>query len=166
MSRIVSIEKDDSNLSSICENIINRTYCIGILPQVETKHHARALHKNFTKSGLTRKSRKDLKKQITIGDLTKILNSKYKFLIDPFQKNSNKDLLNVLKIIQQELSGLNHIIAEKRIINGLIASVVNPINRKEYGSNDPKTIKAKGFDKPLVDTGEILNNITAWRDEK
>lgn len=166
---MASLSKDrDSNICNICENIINRVYGIGISPNIANNKHFKPLHKQLTKSGLTKKSRskKGLEKQITIGELAIILNSKYKFLENPIHKESNKELLKILKIIADELSRkIDPIKAEKRIINNLKASIINPINRMEYGNNAPSTIKIKGFNKPIVDTGQIINKIDAWRIE-
>ncbi len=49
----------------------------------------------------------------------------------------------------------------KRVENLLQAIVRNPILRGDYGRNSPATAKSKGFNRFMVDTGQLFKNITA-----
>ena len=42
----------------------------------------------------------------------------------------------------------------------MVADVKNTIKDGSYIENSPQTIKIKGFDKPLIDTGAMLNAVT------
>lgn len=52
-------------------------------------------------------------------------------------------------------------VSEKRLENLLQAIVRNPILRQEYGGNNPATADAKGFDRHLIDTGQMFKAIRA-----
>jgi hypothetical protein len=43
----------------------------------------------------------------------------------------------------------------------LQAIVRNPILRGDYGKNKKETIKRKGFDRYMIDTGQFFNSIIA-----
>ena len=52
-------------------------------------------------------------------------------------------------------------VSRQRIINAVQAVVRNPILRGAYGKNSAKTAKTKGFNKLLMDTGQLFKNIKA-----
>lgn len=87
-----------------------------------------------------------------------ILNAKYKWLT-PVKDINNKDLQKAIEIIIDGLS--KDIFNTTMVLNTIKATLVNPINRMEYGHNAPSTIKAKGFDKVMVNTGKFLRSINA-----
>lgn len=49
----------------------------------------------------------------------------------------------------------------RRVENLLQAVVRNPILRGEYGSNSELTSEVKGFNRPLIDTGQMFKSIIA-----
>lgn len=169
--------KADSNILAICDNIFNRTYAVGFINEVANSIHKKTPTVKELKKGKLDKLKKNgnrritrqtpvSEKSISFKSLINILKSKYNFLETPLLKSSNETLRSVLNIIIKDYNWkISDEVSNKRIENTLKASVINPINRKEYGNNAESTIKIKGFDKPIVDTGQIINNIEAWRIE-
>ena len=88
-----------------------------------------------------------------------ILESKYGWLEKGFNSDKNGDLKRAIDIVVKGLSE-GHF-SEQQFLNAVAATMVNPINRREFGSNAPSTIKAKGFDKVMVHTGRFINKIKA-----
>lgn len=82
------------------------------------------------------------------------------FYTRPFLNPSKKsaDLLNFVKAYFQLIGGKTQ---KKRVENLLQAVVRNPILRGDYGSNTKKTQKIKGFNRLLIDTGQLFKHITA-----
>ena len=50
---------------------------------------------------------------------------------------------------------------KKRAENLLQACVRNPIRAGEYGPNSPLTVLIKGFDRAMIDTGQLFKAIKA-----
>lgn len=81
------------------------------------------------------------------------------FYTAPFQKPSAKSielqrfLREFVKYVRDDKSGI------RRMENAMQAIVRNPILRGEYGSNSPAASKAKGFDRLLIDTGQLFKAI-------
>lgn len=81
------------------------------------------------------------------------------FLRRPFKIKSNREILRFTKsFLQLFLRGET---TKKRVENLLQAIVRNPILRGEYGSNSPRTARIKGFNRRLIDTGQLFKNIKA-----
>jgi len=80
-------------------------------------------------------------------------------LLRPFQER-NSDILKFtdafLKLVVQRPG-----ISIKRVENLLQAIVRNPILKQEYGKNNSATADAKGFDRHLIDTGQVFKAIKA-----
>lgn len=80
-------------------------------------------------------------------------------LLRPFQ-DKNSDLLKFtdafLKLVLKRPG-----ISIKRVENLLQAVVRNPILKQEYGKNNSATADAKGFDRHLIDTGQVFKAIKA-----
>ena len=83
------------------------------------------------------------------------------FYTEPFKKPNGKTielqkfLIEFIRYVRDDKSGV------RRIENAMQAIVRNPILRGEYGSNSPATAKAKGFDRLLIDTGQLFKAIIA-----
>jgi hypothetical protein len=90
--------------------------------------------------------------------LRKKLNINY--LTRPFKMKTNKDILLFTKNFFNYALG-NGRMTERRLLNTLQAIVRNPILRGDYGKNSRQTAKIKGFNKLMVDTGQLFKNITA-----
>ena len=79
-------------------------------------------------------------------------------LSEPFEKK-NSDIIRFMK-------GFFNLVAkrgmsEKRLENLLQAVVRNPILKKKYGQNTSTTADNKGFDRHLIDTGQMFKAIKA-----
>lgn len=94
----------------------------------------------------------------TLFSVAKDMDEAFKWLRKPFMLRSNADVLAVLKYVVDNLNGKD---SKQRIINAVQAVVRNPIMRGNYGKNSAKTSKAKGFNKLLMDTGQLFKNIKA-----
>lgn len=88
-----------------------------------------------------------------------LLESKYGWLEQGFESDKNGDLKRAIDIVVKGLSE-GHF-SEQQFLNAVAATMINPINRREFGSNAPSTIKSKGFDKVMVHTGRFIRNIKA-----
>lgn len=88
-----------------------------------------------------------------------ILEAKYGWLEKGLTTGKNSDLRRAVNIVVQGLAQ-GHF-TEQQFLNAVAATMVNPINRKEFGSNAPSTVKAKGFDKVMVHTGRFIKSIKA-----
>ena len=81
------------------------------------------------------------------------------FYTAPFRKPSARSvelqrfLREFIKYVREDKSGI------RRIENAIQAVVRNPILRGEYGSNSSAAKKAKGFDRLLIDTGQLFKAI-------
>ncbi len=76
----------------------------------------------------------------------------------PFSSAKNKDILNFSKSFFDLCAGRGE---KRRVENYLQAIVRNPILRGDYGKNSPKAAKAKGFNRLLIDTGQLFKAIIA-----
>lgn len=77
----------------------------------------------------------------------------------PFQEE-NSDILKFVKAFMLWVTSKPNT-PKKRIENLLQAVVRNPILRQEYGTNRSATADAKGFDRHLMDTGQMFKAIIA-----
>lgn len=76
----------------------------------------------------------------------------------PFQAKKNKDIVNFVHDYFELCMGRTQ---KKRVENLLQAVVRNPILRGDYGRNSAPTAKIKGFNRLLIDTGQLFRAITA-----
>jgi len=84
------------------------------------------------------------------------------YLRKPFRMKSNKDIRRfALQFVRSLVSPTGAIREVKRLENLLQAIVRNPITRGDYGGNRPATAKAKGFNRLMIDTGQLFNSIKA-----
>jgi len=101
-----------------------------------------------------------------IGDLTtgQILIENMKrlninLLLRPFQEESS-DIIKFTRAFLQLVTRKPGM-SMKRVENLLQAIVRNPILKQEYGSNKAATADVKGFDRHLIDTGQLFKAIRA-----
>lgn len=87
------------------------------------------------------------------------LEKRYGWIEKGIQTKSNDDLRRAIDIVVKGLSEGQF--TEQQFINAIVATFVNPIHRREFGHNSPATIKAKGFDKVMVDTQRFIRSIKA-----
>lgn len=91
-------------------------------------------------------------------DISQRFRKKHNYLKAPFKNRKNADIVNFLKVFFDTIKGRSQ---GKRLRNLLQAIVRNPILRGDYGRNKAKTIKRKGFDRYMIDTGQFFNSIIA-----
>lgn len=83
----------------------------------------------------------------------------FNYLLRPFQKKNDSDILKFANEFMKMVLGKSK---DKRVENLIQAIVRNPILRGEYGApNSELTQKIKGFDRPMIDTGQLFKNIRA-----
>lgn len=87
------------------------------------------------------------------------LQSRYGWIDKGIRTGENSDLKVAIDIVVKGLAEGKF--TEQQFVNAVKACFVNPINRREFGSNSPLTIKIKGFDKVMVDTGRFIKAINA-----
>lgn len=81
----------------------------------------------------------------------------FNYLTEPFRKKSS----DIIKFSREFLRLALGRSQKRRAENLLQAIVRNPILRGDYGSNSPQTQKAKGFDRLMIDTGQLFKSIRA-----
>jgi hypothetical protein len=81
----------------------------------------------------------------------------FNYLSAPFKKKSS-DIIKFSNTFFKLVFGRSE---KKRAENLLQAIVRNPILRGEYGSNSKLTQKIKGFDRSMIDTGQLFKAIKA-----
>lgn len=100
----------------------------------------------------------------TLSEVSKSVREKLKvnFYTAPFRKPSGKsiELQRFLREFVKYVRADNKSDV-RRLENAMQAVVRNPILRGEYGSNSPASANAKGFDRLLIDTGQLFKAIIA-----
>ncbi len=81
----------------------------------------------------------------------------FNYLTEPFKRRS-EDIIKFTDAFFKLAFGRSQ---AKRAVNLLQACVRNPILRRDYGANSPLTQKIKGFDRFMIDTGQLFKNIKA-----
>lgn len=80
------------------------------------------------------------------------------FYIHPFSSKKNKDILSFVQSFFDLCMGRTQ---ATRAENFLQAIVRNPILRGDYGRNTEQTAKVKGFNRFMIDTGQLFRAIKA-----
>lgn len=80
-------------------------------------------------------------------------------LARPFQEQ-NSDIMRFTRAFMDMITK-RPTMPKKRLENLLQAIVRNPILRQEYGGNSSQTADNKGFDRKLIDTGQMFKAIIA-----
>ncbi len=103
------------------------------------------------------KSSKDSGKHVS--DISKANRDRlgFNYLTQPFKKKSS----DIIKFTN-EFFKLAFGKSEKRRCENLLQAIVrNPILRGDYGSNSALTQKIKGFNRNMIDTGQLFKNLKA-----
>lgn len=132
---------------------------IGILqdrPEVEALSSEKGL-KRLTASQVALKAGR--KSITTVVEVFKKFDNKYKLLTAPFEKNQNKEVVNMLDQMIKEING--DALNIRRLENTAQAVIRNPILRGDYGSNKETTEAIKGFNKLFIRTGTMFKAIKA-----
>lgn len=101
---------------------------------------------------------------LTIGEVSEHLrkNTGINFYTLPFSGGSkrSREFLDWLEAFMKTVTKGTSA-DKKRLENSLQAAVRNPILRGEYGTNRPSTAKGKGFNRFMINTGQLFNAIIA-----
>lgn len=103
--------------------------------------------------------KRGIKTQGTNGTVARRMQKRYKFLTLPWRKRSSKDLRRFIKAFF-ELAG-QKTRSYTYVETAMRAVVRNPILRGAYGRNRKVTREAKGFDRLMIDTGQMFRAIKA-----
>jgi hypothetical protein len=134
---------------------------VGIL---NDKEHKNPKNKNYgLKDFYGKVARKTSNKtgSLTTAGISNIIREKYHFdyLAEPFKGGGDShDIMEFSKQFFKFCFGRTQ---AKRLTNMLQAIVRNPILRGDYGQNAVSTIRAKGFNHFMVDTGQLFKAIGA-----
>lgn len=157
----------------IQKEIGNYNFEVGILADAAKKTRKKGATKKFagieiSATGKKAKAKKDYArtedgKNLSLVYIAEVLEKyHFKWLSKPFSLAKNKDVLDVVQEIAAQTFGKKSK-DNKRMENAVQAVIRNPILRGDYGSNAERTIKAKGFDKLGIDTGQFFKAIKAKR---
>ena len=104
--------------------------------------------------------KKSSKSSQTIAEVSKANRDRlgFNYLSEPFTKK-NSDVVKFTKEFFRLAFGKSE---KKRAENLLQAIVRNPILRGDYGPNGELTKKIKGFDRAMIDTGQLFKSIKAF----
>lgn len=156
--------KDFNNLIDDFNNFLKkRPIYFGVDDKKEKRPQSK--EKGFKKfaGGVARKTSQK-ESGITIGGLAQIYEGKEGIFSKPLQNKKNEEVISVVNdMISWFWNDENN---KNRIRNGAQAIIRNPILRGDYGHNTSSAIKNKGFDRKLIDTGQLFNSIIAQVGEK
>lgn len=109
------------------------------------------------RGGPVRKQSQNTKGKVS--DVAKVMRKKTNFLQAPFAKPRSKDH----RLFRNELFNLiTKKGGRKSKAESLFRAIIrNPMLKKAYGRNADSTIKTKGFNRLLFDTGQLFRNIKA-----
>lgn len=157
----ININIDDNFLKANIDSVEGMQIHVGILDKNKRAKVANRQRDPVKKVGTTGKSGSYVKKnaKITLGELAIYLDKQYGVFTDAIDRGDNYQL----NVVTQELikAFSTGAVNRRRIENAAIMFIKNPIQRKEFGNNDARTTKTKGFDWPMVDTGTFFTNIKA-----
>ncbi len=95
----------------------------------------------------------------TIKEVFAKWNLRYQLLLAPLRAEGNKDVVEVIGRMIADLGTLGK--QKKEFLNAVQALIRNSIMRGDYGENSRKWAKAKGFNRLLINTGEMFKAIKA-----
>lgn len=150
-----------TNLSKkVSKQIGNYTFEVGILSDAPKKMPKKNAKKSF--AGLTIAATGAASQKVSLAEVAKYTDNRFKWLRKPFKIANNKEVLQVVQELSAQVFGKRSI-NNKRLENAVQAVIRNPILRGDYGRNAPATIKQKGFDKLGIWTGQMFKAIKARR---
>jgi len=140
------------------------TFEVGILQNAPKKLRKKGATKSFAGLKINALGSVSKKRPTTIAYVGEILEKyHFKWLTRPFKtKGLNEDVKKVVDELAAQIFGKKSK-NNKRLENAVQAVIRNPILRGDYGKNMAATIKAKGFDKLGIDTGQFFKAIKAKR---
>lgn len=96
----------------------------------------------------------------TVADISEKMRARLKvnFYTHPFKSRKNRDILKFSKAFFDLVRGRGQ---RRRVENYLQAIVRNPILRGDYGRNSRIAAKNKGFNRLMIDTGQLFKAIKA-----
>jgi hypothetical protein len=83
------------------------------------------------------------------------------FYTRPFRNRRNRELVKFIGVFMAMITQGGGRSDKRRIENALQAVVRNPITRGDYGRNTRLTAKIKGFNRLMIDTGQLFKAIKA-----
>jgi hypothetical protein len=103
------------------------------------------------------------KSGLTIAEVSERLRKEtgINFYVKPWKSKANADILKFIHSFMRMITQGGKLKEKKRLENTLQAVVRNPITRGDYGSNSPVTQKIKGFNRLMIDTGQLFRAIKA-----
>jgi len=164
MTAEVKFKIDNRFVSKMKGRIDKYDFEVGIFDSTPRKQ-AKPKSKGFKNlaGGPARKTGKTTSN--TNQSVAKRLRLKYKVNIfrKPFKNKNNSDLKRVINLMIKLFfsDGIGNASSEARLKNALQALVRNPILRGDYGNNSPKTVRNKGFNRFMIDTGQMFKSIKA-----
>jgi hypothetical protein len=159
--------KITSNIAkTISKQIGNYNFEVGILSDTPKKMRKKGSTKNYAGMKISAtggQAKGKSGEKISLVYIAKVLEKyHFKWLRMPFTYSKNKDVMKVVQEIALQVFGKKST-DNKRLENAVQAVIRNPILRSDYGNNKKSTIKAKGFDKLGIDTGQFFKAIKAKR---
>lgn len=140
------------NFKTQYSKYMNEKYKVQVLIKDTPRKEAKKALKSFGKGKARKVSNSSVKSnKLSLFSLAKILDKKYKFLTNPVK--------NVNQYTKQFWNAVFTSNDKNKINNSYLALIFKAINDKKYGSNKKATIKAKGFDRKLIDTGQTMKGI-------
>lgn len=94
---------------------------------------------------------------LSVAQVSNFNRRKKDYLRRPFKKRSS-DIIKFSNHFFKVCFGKG---MTNRLVNYLQAIVRNPILRGDYGPNKPSTVRNKGFNRYMIDTGQLFNSIKA-----
>ncbi|GMO59779.1 MAG: hypothetical protein Ta2D_05470 [Rickettsiales bacterium] len=158
----------ESNLKELLLKECNRVYAVGIKKEnnkfANIPDHSDANRGKKTTKGGFQANYVKKKANITLKELFKTLSKKYQIESNIDMTGKNKDVIEIINLLMKQITqNKKDKTTEKQIENGYLALLINSIRDMKFGKNAYNTEKQKGFNMPLVDTGTLINNLTAWR---
>lgn len=101
---------------------------------------------------------------VTIAEVSEDIrkNMRIDFYRRPFKMKSNREIVKFSNQFLKSIMTPNGNIKEKKRLENLLQAIVrNPILRGEYGVNTIATASRKGFNRLMIDTGQLFKAITA-----
>jgi hypothetical protein len=156
----IEIKLDNRFMKRVKGTVEKYEFQVGIL---QDKPHRAAADKSkglSTYAGGPTRKKSRTESGLTVSQVSERLRKQtgINFFTRPFKSKKNKDLLRFVQEFFKIVTGRSQ---PRRAENLLQAIVRNPILRGDYGRNSRVTKDIKGFDRFMIDTGQLFKSITA-----
>ncbi len=94
-----------------------------------------------------------------VSQVSELMRKRFKIYEAPFKKKKSRDMVALIKAVGEFLSSKKK--DPKRVDRAMINAIINPILQGKYGRNRRSTAKAKGFNRLMIDTAQMVKSITA-----